>query len=183
MAFLAGAGIGGFIQAAGLAFTGIMAIAQGNYAKAVADMNAQIAETNAKRETERANIEAQESDMQTLGLLGQQEAAQSASGISLSSRSQVLTRRAARELGRLDALRIVNQGQQNAYNFRVDAANMRAQGAADRASGIASGIGSFLSAGGSLLGSSKSVANAGRYTSANYDPWITRRGTNLRRVG
>lgn len=169
--------VGSLLGAAGAVVGGIGALAAGNYQNAVAKQNAQIAEQNAHRARERAGIEAQDNDMQTLGMLGEQEAAQSASGISLTSRSSILTRKAAKELGRRDTLNIIQAGDVEAYNYKVDAANQRASGKAAKTTGVFNALGSFLSAGGSLAGGAKSVPNGSRF-----DPWVTRKGLSLRRA-
>ena len=75
-------------------------------------------EENANRASYAAQVNQQQQDMTTRALLGEQIAAQSASGLSLGGKSQMLTRKAARELGRLDALNIRQAGDVEAYNFR-----------------------------------------------------------------
>lgn len=76
-------------------------------------------EENAGRATQAAQVNQQQQDMQTRALIGEQVAAQSASGLKLGGKSQMLTRKAARELGRMDALNIRQAGDVEAYNFRM----------------------------------------------------------------
>jgi hypothetical protein len=54
-------------------------------------------------------------------LLGEQIATQSASGLRLGGKSQMLTRKSARQLGRLDALNVIHAGEIEAHNFRQQA--------------------------------------------------------------
>lgn len=176
MAFLAAIPLSTMISSAvaiaGTAVSTLSAMASANYQAKVAEYNAKIAEGNATRATERSRIEAQDNDMATLGLLGEQEAAQTSSGISLRSKSAVLTRRAARQLGRRDTLNITQAGDVEAYNYRVEAAGQRADAKMARNSAAGSMLGGFLSMGGSLIGNSKSTSSASKYGSPTpYDPW------------
>lgn len=173
-------GIGGLLSAGGAVVGGISALAAGNYQKQVADMNAKIAKDNAARAEQRGQIVQQETDNRTKAFFGEQEAAQSASGISLNSRSAIATRRTARELGRLDALNVRQAADIESYNYKVDAANQQAQGQLAQSQGVGTLIGSFFKAGGSLVGGSNSVKNSegvtggGTYTPLSQrksDPW------------
>lgn len=173
-------GFSGFLGAAGTVLSGVSALAAGNYQKQVADMNAKIAKENAARALERGQIVQQETDNRTAAFLGQQTAAQSASGISLTSRSAIATRRTARQLGRLDALNVRQAADVEAYNYQVDAVNQKAQGQLAQSQGVGTLIGSFFKAGGSLVGGSQSTSNAdavtggGTYTPLSQrksDPW------------
>lgn len=166
---------GSLISAGGAIIGGISALAAGNYQKQVADMNAKIAKDNAARAEQRGQVEQQMSDQRAAGAFGEQVAAQSATGISLTSRSAIASRKSSRELGRLDALNIRQGADVEAYNYQVDAVNQKAQGTLAQASGINGFLGSFFKAGGSLIGDSSSLSDPGKYTagstSATYDPW------------
>jgi hypothetical protein len=159
----------------GTILSGVSAYGAARHQQKVGEMNAKVAEENATRTRERAALEAQEQDTQTLALLGAQEAAQSASGLSLGGRSQILTRKAARELGRKDALNIRQAGEIEAYNYQVDAANQRSSAQFAGSQGTGSLLGSFLGAGQSLIGGARSTRMSNRF-----DPWVTRGGTSLR---
>lgn len=181
-------GVGGLLSAAGTIVSGVSALAAGNYQKQVADMNAQIAKDNARRAEERGQIVQQETDNRTAGFLGEQVAAQSASGISLTSRSAIATRRTARELGRVDALNVRQAADIESYNYKVDAVNQQAQGQMAQQAGVGTLIGSFFKAGGSLVGGSTSVANSqgvtggGTYTplaQRKTDPWAGMRSVTI----
>lgn len=112
---------------------------------------------NAQRALERSRQEQIQQDQQTRALLGEQIAAQSASGLKLGGRSQMLTRKSARELGRMDALNVVQAGEIEAYNFRIaaedassesqfltqSANNTRLAGWLDAGSALVSGLRGF----------------------------------------
>lgn len=180
MAFLASLSLGSILSgAASAAATGVSVLSQvaaSRYQAKVAEYNANIADQNAKRAEQRAAIEAQDNDMATLGMLGEQEAAQTASGVSLRSKSAVLTRRAARQLGRRDTLNIVQAGDVEAYNYRVTAAGERANAQMANRAATGSLLGGFLSIGGSLIGNSQSSKKKfndpmARYYGSPYDPY------------
>jgi hypothetical protein len=147
--------------------SGVLGFVQSSYQAQVAKMNEEIAEENARRARERAAIEAEDSDRETGALIGEQTALQGASGLAVTGKSQVATRRSARQLGRLDTLRIIQAGDVEHYNFKVDAANFKAERKAAKLTGISNLVGGFLGAAGatpsSLIGSSRSTANAGRF--------------------
>jgi hypothetical protein len=162
MAFLGG--IAPVLSAVGSIFTGIMGFASSNYQAAVADMNEKIAKSNAARAIERTQVEQQEQDSAALALLGQQEAAQGASGLTLTGGSAQRTRRTARILARKDALNIRQAGEIEKYNYLTDAANFNAQGQAAKLAGTGSLISGFFQAAPSLIGGSTSVYNPYRFT-------------------
>lgn len=179
MAFLAGItllqGLSAGVTALSAGVSAFSSIAAGNYQAKVAEYNASVAEGNAQRAEQRAQIEAQDNDMATLGMLGEQEAAQTASGISLRSKSAVATRRAARQLGRRDTLNIVQAGKVEGYNYRVEAAGQRANAQMAQQAGRANALGSFLSMGGSLISNAQSTAKGRKgyenYYGTPYDPY------------
>jgi hypothetical protein len=169
-----------FAAATSLIGTGVgvaSAIGTANYQSAVAEQNAKIAQQNAARATDRAAIEAQENDLLTRGMLGQQMAAMSASGVSTDSPSFLMTRKAARTRGRLDTLNIIQGGQVESYNHQLDAVNQRAAAAGARSQGYANAIGTGLGGLGNLIGMARPSPMASRF-----DPWVTK-STNLRRYG
>lgn len=151
------------------------AIGMANYQSKVAEMNAKIAQDNAQRAVERSRIEAMDQDIQTRGMLGAQEAAQSASGVSLNSPSFILTRKAARTLGRRDTLNVIQGGQIEKYNYLTDAVNQQAAGRGAKAQGYADALGIGLSGVGNLVGQARPSAKSG-----TLDPWVTKSGKSLR---
>jgi hypothetical protein len=152
------------LSAAGSLVSGISAMQQANYQAAVAKANQVIANQNAVRAIDKGQVDQQSQDTQTLGMLGEQEAAQSASGLSLSGKSQILTRKAARELGRLDALNVRQDAELKAYDFKTQAMNYGAQAQSLKMQGQGNLLASFLNAGTGLLSSASKIRNANRYT-------------------
>lgn len=134
--------------------SGVIGFAQASYQAKIADMNSSIAKDNAGRAIERSQVEQQDQDTQTAAMLGAQEAAQSASGISLNSETSRRIRKASRILGRKDALNVRQAGEIEKYNYLVEAANQSAAGKMAQIGGVGSLLSGFISAGGSLLGSS-----------------------------
>lgn len=173
MAFLASIPFSAIFSAIGTGVSALASMQAANYQAKLHEYNAKIAEQNAVRAEDRSRIEAQDNDMVTLGLLGEQEAAQTSSGISLRSKSAVLTRRAARQLGRRDTLNIIQAGRVEGYNYRVAAAGETASAGMAKAAGKMNMLSGFLSAGGSLLGSATSSSSASKRFGAPsaYDPW------------
>lgn len=168
MAFLAVAApilsaVSAVAGAAGTVLAGVAAKNAGDYQAKVAQMNAQIARDNADRAVAASQIKEQDNDMLVRAQLGTQEALQGASGVLVTGGSQILTRKAAAELGRRDTLNIRNAGEVEAYNYKVQAANQVAEASAQKAKGQGALIGSFLSAGGSLLSSASSIADPSRF--------------------
>lgn len=148
------------------------AFLQGDYQSEVAKNNAAVAKQNAIMASARAGIQAQENDLQTKALLGEQVAAQAASGVSLSGRSQFLTRQTARLLGRRDTENILAAGSAERSNFLTQARQFKAEskmanvskwlGAAGGVLDAATGAASAKMAGAklptSLVGGATSVA-------------------------
>jgi hypothetical protein len=131
------AGIGSIVS-------GVTGFAQAMYQQRVAEMNASVAQWNAERATRVAGIDAQEKDfLETRALLGEQVAAQAASGVSLAGKSQIATRATAMLLGRRDANNIIEEGRMQRHGHLMEAANFKAEAKAAGISGISSLIGGF----------------------------------------
>lgn len=181
---------------AGVVGTGLSifgAIQQGNAADAaaqyqanVATVNANIAKKNADRVQQTAAQEQLQQDQTALGLFGEQEAGQAASGLSVKSGSFIATRRSARKLARLDAANIRQQGDVAAYGYRTDAANQQSSAEFSRAQGKSALTASYLDAASSLIGGATSLIGGGskfgstRARSASTlrrDPWRGLRST------
>ena len=127
-----------------------------NYQAMIADRQAKINEENAVRAQIASQQQQQENDNRTRALLGEQIAAQSASGLRLGGRSQMLTRKAAREIGRLDSLNIRHAGELEAYNWRVGAEDAAQSAAFARSTANNAMLEGFLGAAGvGLSGLSK----------------------------
>lgn len=142
MAFLSGAAsiISGVLGLVGAVVGGMEAANRANqqaenelaaatssaYQSAVAKQNAAISERNAERSVGVAQREQQTQDDLTRAMIGEQIATQGASGLALGGRSQIMTRKSARVLGRKDALNVRYAGEVERYNYMVEAANQRA---------------------------------------------------------
>lgn len=149
--------------------SGVFGMMQASYQAEIAKMNADVAKRNAIRASQRASIDAQEKDiMETRALLGEQEVAQAASGVSIAGKSQVMTRATARLLGRRDAINIIDAGKMERYGHLVDAANFKAEAKAAKISGISSLVGGVLGAAGSIpsseMGGAQSSAAGSKFT-------------------
>ncbi len=124
-----------------------MSLYQGFYQGQVADNNAKLATWNASAAMQKANLEAQDVDMENAGKIGELVASQSASGIALGSGSSIQTRASAAKLGRIDTLRTVYKGQLEANQFLNQAQDYRSQASISRIGGAVGALGSFLGAG------------------------------------
>lgn len=186
MAFLAAipAAISSFVGSAGVGTLGTAisvgssifgGIAQNNaskYQAAIAENNATIARDNAYKASQTAQEQQIQSDNEISALIGQQEAQQSASGLSTTGRSQVLTRRAAARIGRSDAQNIINAGRAESGNFLQQEADFRGEARQARSTGRNALIGGLLSAGSSLVGGAQPTRSSlGRSFRSNNDPW------------
>lgn len=156
MAFLAAAGP--LLSAVGTVVSIGTGLAAASYQSKVAEMNAKIAQDNARKAAERGRIAAEEQDRQTRAALGEQLAVQAASGVNINSKSSMLTRKAARTLGRQDALRARIAGESEAYNYRTDAANYVAQGRMAKMQGFANALGAGIDGLSTLVGSARPTA-------------------------
>lgn len=154
--------LGGVVSAVGAIQGGQAAAAQANYQARVAEMNAEIERDNAERARDASQIEQEQSDLDTVALLGQQISQQSASGVALGSRSSLGARRSARMIGRRDALNIRQAGEIEAFNNLVGAANFDANAGLQRAAGRNAITQGFLGAAGSLIGSASSLSLGAR---------------------
>jgi len=143
----------GLSVAAGVLSTGYAAYSQKAAYDAQAKIDKQnqaIAEENARRAVDRAAQEAQDQDFENLGFLGTQAAGQAASGIS--GRSQVLAKKSANKLARLDALRIVDAGNIEAYNHKIQAWNFGNSAAMAKSAGKNSLVAGFIGGAGKIAG-------------------------------
>ena len=151
------------LSAIGSIFGGIIGFAQASYQAKVAEMNAEVANDNAKRTIDRTQIEEQDNAAENLALIGEQEAAQGASGLSINSESSRRIRKASRVLGRKDTLNIRQAGEIEKYNYEVEAANQTAAAGMARIGGIGSLLSGFVQGGGSLIGAASPTAATNRY--------------------
>lgn len=170
----------------GVAIAGVVASTsaatqRANFEAQVAERNRAVMEDNATRAQYNAQVQQAESDRIARGLIGEQIAAQSASGLKLGGRSQMLTRKSAKELARLDALNIRQAGDVEAHNYRIGAedaalaagfarqtaSNALTEGFLTGAGVLVGGAADFLKTSkfgqtGSLIGGSKGVTKPTR---------------------
>ncbi len=156
--------VGTVLSVGGSILGGISAMQQGNYQASVARQNASIAEENARRAVDRAQIQQQDTDRETAALIGTQESLQGASGLLVTGRSQMLTRKAAAEIGRQDALNVRQAGEVEAYGYKNEAASQIASASMARATGRMGLLSGFINAGTSLVNANNRVKNPERYT-------------------
>jgi hypothetical protein len=161
MAFLGG--IAPVLGAVSSIFSGIMGFASANYQASVAEMNAEVAQQNANRAIERSQVEQQEQDAAAMAMLGSQEAAQGASGLTLTGGSAQRTRRTARILARKDSLNIRQAGEIDKYNYLVQKENFKSEASAAGLTGMGSLLGGFLGGAQSLVGGSSALLNPARF--------------------
>lgn len=128
----------------------VSSIQNGYYQAAVARNNARISEENAARISAASQEESLRSDQDYAALLGEQLAAQGASGLDILGRSQVAARLLTQKTGRAAAKDISNEGTsrsrqmlQEAANFRAEGKQAKLQGYIGAAGAIAQGVGEF----------------------------------------
>jgi hypothetical protein len=168
-------GIGTIVSVAGTIAGGIAARNQANYQAAVAKNNSVIAKNNAALASDSAQETQIESDRQTAALVGQQEAIQSASGLSTQSASALRTRRSANILGRQDSINIRREGDYNVQNYLQQSENFKAEASAQKAGAAGSMLGAFLNVGSSLVSGATSVRSPNRITGSR--PNLVRKAT------
>lgn len=126
-------------------------------AAATAARNKEIAEENAQRVLILSQEEQIDQDVETAQLLGEQEAVQGASGLRLDSKSFMLTRSTARELGRIDALNIREAAKIRAEAYRTEGDAYAADAAAARRAGNNAMLQGFLGAGASIVSGARNM--------------------------
>lgn len=173
-----GLGLGSILGAASSIVSTVAAVGAANYQADVAKNNAVIAKENAERASVAAQEEQLRNDQQVAALVGEQEAAQAATG--LSGASQLRTRRSTQRLGRIDSANIRSQGQENVRNFLQQSENFRGEASAARSQGLAAMFAGGIDLTRSLVGGASSTPMANRLRSR--DPWVERSGQNLRYI-
>lgn len=122
----------------------LSAVQSGNYQAAVAKNNARLAEENAARTSEAAQRESMRSDQDYRALLGEQLAAQGASGFDILGRSQTAARMLTERVGRRAAMDISIEGGAAARRSQQEAANFRAEGRQAKLQGYLTAAGTLL---------------------------------------
>lgn len=132
------------LTAVGAGVSGLSAIESGNYQAAVAKNNAAIATDNAARASEASQRTSMRSDQDYRALLGEQLAAQGASGFDILGRTQTAARQLTERTGRQAAMDITQQGDTASRQSLQEAANFRAAGSQAKLQGYVSGVSDLL---------------------------------------
>lgn len=146
-------GAGGILSAVGAVVSGVAGFAAASAQAKIAKLNAAISRDNAQRSIQDSQMQQEQQDMKTKALIGEQLALQSASGLQLGGRSQILTRKTAAEIGRKDAFNIRYQGEVEKVNYLNQALGQEMSAKMYMMQGAGDLLGSFLKAG-SMIGSS-----------------------------
>lgn len=102
--------------------------AQGAYESSIANTNAAIAGVQAKQALETGDILASRKELETEGKIGQERAAQGASGVDIASGSSALVREATKLSGGIDELTIRNNAARQAWGYQTEAIQSTYQG-------------------------------------------------------
>lgn len=155
---LAAAGIaGGAIQAFGAVQSGYAKSAAAAYQSQVAANNAKIAQQDATLDIQAGEVAAVNRGLKTRAMVGQEKAAQGASGIDVNSGSAVDVRAGTEELGMLDALTVRSDASKKAYAKQVEAVSDTAQSQLLTAESEQDVTAGWISGAGTLLSSTSSV--------------------------
>ena len=103
------------------------AAAEAEYQAQIYEMNAKIADRNARQEFERGRLDEQEVRQKTTFAVAQQRARMAAAGVDVAFGSPLDTLVGAKMMGELDALSLRMDVGDRAYGHKVDATNKRAQ--------------------------------------------------------
>ena len=131
--------------------SGVQGFTAGQYQAMVAKNNAKLAMQNAVKAVEEGQQDKIDNDFDIRDMLGEQTAAQSASGLSLSSRSSVGVRNSTRLTGEIEGRRIMADAMQNAKNFKQQAADFKAESKASKVS-------SYFDLAGGVVGAAAAIA-------------------------
>lgn len=164
-ALLTGLAIAGTVASvAGIAIQTSAAVNASNYQAQIADRNKAIQLQNADRAIARSQQEQEDTDRKNAFLYGQQVATQAASGLKLGGRSFMLTRKSARELGRLDSENVRQAGELEAYNYKVMSQDSGEAAGFARSQANSSLLEGFFNAGSTIIGGAGKLNDAGAFT-------------------
>lgn len=138
--------------AAGAVQQGKAANASAKYNAQVADMNAKIAERQARDAVQRGAMEEQQQRMKTSQIIGKQKAAMAANGVDLTFGSPLDTLVDTATMGELDALTIRSNAYREERDIRQQGLNSSSQAGLLRAEGRSARTGGFMNAFGTVLG-------------------------------
>lgn len=126
----------------------------------IAARNKKIAIDNANRTLIIAQEEQMDLGTETAQLLGEQEAIQAGSGLSMNSRSFVQTRAAAKQLARIDQLNVQEAAEIRAQAYRNEGDSYAAEAISSRKAAGNATLKGFLGAGSSLISGAGSLVRA-----------------------
>lgn len=152
-------GIGAATTAVGTLAAGSSTAAADSYKAAVAANNAQLATQQSKLDIQSGEIAAVNQGLKTKAAVGQEKAAQGASGIDVNTGSAAAVRAGTAETGMLDALTIRSNAAKKAYADEVTAQSDTEQGVLDTYAGQSAETGAELGAAGTLLSGASTVGN------------------------
>lgn len=139
-----GTGVSAALTAGTAGLSALSSVQAGNYQAAVAKNNARIAAENAARTSEASQKTAMRSDQDYRAALGEQLAAQGASGFDILGRSQQAARELTGRTRRLAAMDLIDEGEATARRSLQESANFRAEGKQAKLQGYLSGAGALL---------------------------------------
>ena len=122
------------------------------YNAEVQNMNARLADRQARDAIERGQLEEQRKRTEVARLKGAQTAAMAANGVDLTFGSPLDTLVDTAVAGELDALTIRSNAYREAYDHKVDATNRRAGAQLSRMAASSAETGGWLNAAGTILG-------------------------------
>lgn len=134
---------------ASVALSGVSAYNQyrnGKYSAAVAEQNADVAESQARDSINRGNAQADEVRRRNRQAAGTQAATMGATGSDISTGGALDIFGDTAQFGALDALTTVNNAQREAYGYQTQAANYEAQASSSRKSGTLGAMTTLLTA-------------------------------------
>jgi hypothetical protein len=167
VAGIAGAGVSAY----GAYETGQATSASDAYQAQVAANNAALAKQQSKLDIQSGEIQAVDQGLKTKATVGQEKAAQGASGIDPNAGSAVDVRAGTAEMGMVDSLTVRSNAVKKAYGDEVTAASDTAQGQLDTMGATQAETAGDIGAAGTLLSGASTVGS-------NYAKFQNSFGTN-----
>jgi hypothetical protein len=149
--------VGAATTAAGTLESGSATAASDAYQAQVAANNAKLATQQSKLDIQSGEIAAVNQGLKTKAAVGQEKAAQGASGIDPNTGSAVDVRAGTEEMGLTDSLTIRSNAAKKSYEDEVTAASDTAQGQLDTFAGAQATEGADIGAAGTLLSGASTV--------------------------
>lgn len=148
------------VSAAGTAYGGMAANAQGKYEAKVAEQNARLTAEQGRDAMERGRIEQQRLDREYSQTQGAQRAAMAANGVDLSYGSAEQVQQDTAMMRGEDRAALDRNIYNEVRGLDINASNYRSQAQAARMKGKNAMVGSFISAGGTLLSGASQFGKA-----------------------